>query len=139
MLDSGFILKTALLLLLLSLLMIGEIYLIQFISEFWGTYFTLAITALTGLVGLGFSFRDVLVLIKAVKAGSAAGSYPEKELILLSGSIIGGILLLIPGFLTDCLGFLGFFPVVRGLYGRLFTRNRRGNMNELYEYLKLYE
>jgi len=139
LLDTGFLLKTALVLLLLSLVLIGEIFIIQFISEFWGAYFTLALAAATGLAGLFLCFRDVSVIIHMIRGRASDGEFPDKEMVSLAGAIACGLLLLLPGFVTDFFGIIGFFPVIKTLFGKVITRNQGGRMHELYEYLKIYE
>jgi UPF0716 protein FxsA len=139
LLDTGFLLKTALVLLLLSLVLIGEIFLIQFISEYWGAYFTLALAAATGLAGLFLCFRDISVIIHLIKDKAADGEFPDREMVSLAGALAGGILLLMPGFITDFIGIISFFPVIKTLIGRIITMNQSGRMHELYEYLKIYE
>ena len=139
LLDTGFLLKTALFLLLLSLVLIGEIFLIQLISEFWGAYFTLALVAVTGLAGLFMCFRDVSVIISQIKEKAADGEFPEREMVSLSGAIAGALLLLLPGFITDFIGLISFFPVIKTVLGRIITRGQGGRMHELYEYLRIYE
>lgn len=139
LLDTGFLLKAAIVLLLLSLVGIGEIFLIQFISEFWGAYFTLALVAATGLAGLFLCYRDVSVIIHQIKESAADGEFPGREMVSLAGAIAGALLLLIPGFITDFIGLISFFPVIKTLIGRIITRKQSGRMHELYEYLKIYE
>ena len=137
--DPGFLLKAAMIILLLSLVMIAEIFLIQFISGYLGTYFTLAVVAATGLGGLFFCFRDVSTIIGLVRTRAADGEFPDREMVSLAGAIIVGVMLLLPGFITDFLALIGFFPVIKTLYGRIATRGRSGKMHEIYEYLKIYE
>ncbi|MBI9107263.1 MAG: FxsA family protein [Spirochaetales bacterium] len=139
LLDTGFLLKIAFVLLLLSLVFIGEFFVVLFISEFWGAYFTLAVVALTGLAGLFLSFRDVSVIIHLIRDKAGEGEFPEKEMVSLSGAIAGGLLLILPGFITDFLGIISFFPVIKTLYGKIITLKQGGRMHELYEYLKIYE
>lgn len=137
--DPGFILKAAFVILALSLVALGEIFIIQYISSFWGVYFTLALTASTGLIGLFFSYREVAGRIRLIRAGVVDGEYSEKDMIQLAGAILGGILLLFPGFFTDFLGIISFFPVIKSLFGRIMTKNISSRISEAYEYLRLYD
>ena len=139
LLDPGFILKTALVLLGISLVVLCEFFLIEFISELWGVYFTLAIAAATGLAGLFFGYREIFARINIIKGGISEGVYPEKEFIQLAGAIVAGLLLLMPGFITDVLGAVGFFPVIRMLYGKIVLIKMNGRLSELYEYMRLYD
>jgi UPF0716 protein FxsA len=123
----------------LSLIVLAEIFFIEFVGELWGIYFTLAVAALTGLAGLFFSYREISTRITIIRDGVSEGVYPEKEFIQLAGAIVVGLLLLMPGFVTDFIGAIGFFPVIRGLYGKIITARMGNRLNELYEYLKLYD
>lgn len=139
LLDPGFILKTGMVLLGLSLVVLGEMFLLDFISSFWGIYFTLAVAALTGLTGLFFSYRELSARISVIKDCVNEGIYSEKDFIQLAGAVAGALLLLIPGFITDFFGAVSFFPVIRMFYGKLITVKMGGQLNEIYEYLKLYD
>ncbi len=138
-LDQTFVLKAALVLLGVSLIFIGEIFLIEFISGFLGIYFTLAIAASTGFAGLFFSLREINSRINLIREEVSEGIYSEKDMVQLTGAFAGGLLLLIPGFITDALGVVSFFPVVRMLYGRLISKYLSLNLTEAYEYLRLYD
>ena len=137
--DPGFILKAAFIILGLSLIILGEIFIIQFVGGFWGVYFTLAVAASTGLIGLFFSFREVAGRIRLIKDGVINGEYSEKDMVQLAGAILGGGMLLLPGFVTDFFGILSFFPVIRSLYGYAITRGFSSRFSEAYEYLRLYD
>lgn len=137
--DPGFILKTAFILLLFSLILLGEIFLIQFVSEYWGRYFTLALAAATGLAGLFLCYRDISSIIALIKAKAADGEFPGKEMSSLAGAFVGALFLIFPGFITDILGIISFLPIVRNLYGKAVTVNKSDLMHELYEYMKVYD
>ncbi len=138
-LDPGFVLKAAFIILGLSLVVLGEIFIIQFISGFLGVYFTLAVAALTGIIGLFLSYNEISSRIKLIREGVSEGVYSEKDMVQLAGALFGGLLLLLPGFITDFIGAISFFPVIRMLYGRLITRNISSKLSEAYEYLRLYD
>ncbi len=139
LLDSGFILKTGIVLLGLSVIVLGEFFIIDFISGFLGLYFTLAVAAVTGLAGLLLSYREIAIRIRLIKDEASDGVYTQKEMVQLAGAIVSGLLLIIPGFLTDFFGAIGFFPVIRVLYGKIATRNFKHRISEIYEYLRLYD
>ena len=138
-LDTGFILRTAFVFLGLSLIVLGEIFIIDFISGFWGIYFTLALTAVFGLAGVFLSYREVAARINLIHTEVKEGEYSEKDMTQLAGAILGGFLLIFPGFITDVLGAISFFPVIRMLYGKFVTFKIGSQLRELYEYLRLYD
>ena len=138
-LDRTFITKLLILALLYSLLPLAEIFLIIYLGDRIGNYFTLALAAFTGLVGMLFALRGFQKNLQILKDKIKEGVFPTEEFITLTGIFAAGILLLTPGFITDLLGFALFIPVIRSTLGRFIIRVTRANFKELYEYLKLYD
>jgi UPF0716 protein FxsA len=138
-LDRTFITKLLILALLYSLLPLAEIFLIIYLGERIGNYFTLALAACTGLIGMLFALRGFQKNLALLKEKIKKGVFPTEEFIALTGIFAAGILLLTPGFVTDLMGFLLFIPVIRSALGRFIIRVTRANFKELYEYLKLYD
>ncbi|MGG6313727.1 FxsA family protein [Paenibacillus macerans] len=95
------------------------------IVEFWGYMFvgerlgvgkTIFLTLATSVIGglmMQFEGRKVLADAKAQMSG---GQIPGR--MVLDGICVfaGGMLLLIPGFITDLIGFTLVFPLTRPLY-----------------------
>jgi UPF0716 protein FxsA len=138
-LDRTFITKLLILALLYSLLPLAEIFLIIYLGDWIGNYFTLALAAFTGLMGMLFALRGFQKNLQLLKDKIKEGVFPTEEFITLTGIFAAGILLLTPGFITDLLGFSLFIPVIRSALGRFIIRVTRANFKELYEYLKLYD
>jgi len=138
-LDRNFITKLLILALLYSLLPLAEIFLIIYLGDRIGNYFTLALAAFTGLMGMLFALRGFQKNLQLLKDKIKEGVFPTEEFITLTGIFAAGILLLTPGFITDLLGFSLFIPVIRSALGRFIIRVTRTNFKELYEYLKLYD
>ena len=70
---------------------------------------TIAIILLTAIVGIFFVKRQGLNLLFNAQRNMAQGIMPTEE---IKGGIfllISGLLLITPGFFTDCVGFLMFF------------------------------
>jgi hypothetical protein len=63
--------------------------------------------------------------------------YPGTEFVDLAGILMGSILLLTPGFITDFVGFLLMIPFFRRFLGRAVTRRMDRSLHEVYEYLQL--
>ena len=138
-LDQTFITKLLVLALLYSLLPLAEIFLLIYLGARIGNYFTLALAATTGLIGMLFALRGFRRNLEILKRKIRAGEYPGEEFATLTGIFLAAVLLLTPGFITDALGLLLFLPAIRGGLGRLLLRLTRTDFKELYEYLKLYE
>ena len=74
---------------------------------------TIAIILLTAVIGIYFVRRQGLSLLFNAQRNMAQGIMPTEE---IKGGIfllISGLLLITPGFFTDCIGFLMFFKPVQ--------------------------
>ena len=74
---------------------------------------TVAIILLTAVVGIYFVRRQGLSLLFNAQRNMAQGIMPTEE---IKGGIfllISGLLLITPGFFTDCVGFLMFLKPVQ--------------------------
>ena len=89
-----------------------------------GVLATLGLIVLSAVLGFALLRRQGLSLLNQMKAETAAGRAPEREIIHGTLLIFAGILLIIPGFLTDIIGLLLFIPPVRDLIWNRFLRNR---------------
>ncbi|MBN1687011.1 MAG: FxsA family protein, partial [Spirochaetales bacterium] len=119
--DRSFLLKALYLLLLYSLVPVGEIALMLYLKPFVGSYLLIALVLFTGLLGGGVAWRLVSSSLQALGDRVRAGSYPREDFSLLAGSLIAGILLVTPGFITDVLGFLFALRFFRRATGNLVT------------------
>ena len=74
---------------------------------------TIAIILLTAMIGIYFVRRQGLSLLFSAQRNMAQGIMPTEE---IKGGIfllISGLLLITPGFFTDCVGFLMFLKPVQ--------------------------
>ena len=74
---------------------------------------TIAIILLTAVIGIYFVRRQGLTLLFNAQRNMTQGIMPTKE---IKGGIfllISGLLLITPGFFTDCVGFLMFLKPVQ--------------------------
>jgi UPF0716 protein FxsA len=137
--EKRFVIKLLLLSLLYTLLPLSEIFLIIYMSDFFGQYLLLALAASTGLFGVLIALVQVNTILTSLKERIKNGEYPGQEFINLAGILTGGILLITPGFITDFIGLLMFIPPMRNNIGRLITKKLDKQLKEIHEYLKLYE
>jgi len=138
-LDRSFIVRLFLIALLYSLLPLAEIFLLIYLGGRIGNYLILALAALTGLLGMLVALREFQKNLAALKSKIREGAYPGREFVNLTGILIGGLLLLTPGFITDACGFLLFLPVIRNAAGGAVVARMQTRLKDLYEYLKLYD
>jgi UPF0716 protein FxsA len=138
-LDRDFMIRLLFLMLLYSIVPLGEIFLFLYLGELVGNYLVLAVAAILGLVGVLIGMRQTQNILARLKGKIRQGLYPGREFIDLAGILIGSVFLLTPGFITDMLGFLLFLPPIRNAIGRAVTKRLDRNLKEIYEYLKLYD
>ena len=99
--------------LLFILIPIIEIAIFITVGSNIGILNTLAIILLTAVVGIYFVRRQGISLLFKAQRNMAQGIMPAEE---IKGGIfllISGLLLITPGFFTDCVGFLMFLRPVQ--------------------------
>lgn len=129
--------KLILVLLLYSLVPLAEIFLFIYLGELIGNYLVLTLAAVAGMGGALIAIGQARKTIERLRAKIRQGKYPGREFVDLAGIIVGGILLITPGFMTDLFGYLLMIPALRDLLGGFITRKLDRNFKELYEYLRL--
>lgn len=73
----------------------------------------------TGIIGYFFMKQQGMETWRKLRLSLANGERPGDELLSMFCIIIGGIMLVLPGFLTDIIGFLLVFPWTRGPFKAL--------------------
>jgi len=136
---KGFIIKLLLLTLLYMLLPLIEIFIIMYMSDFFGQFLLLGLAASTGLLGILMALLQVNKTLSNLKDKINKGEYPGKEFMILSGILVSSLLLITPGFITDLLGFCMLVPFFRNEIGKFITGKIDKTLKEIYEYLRLYE
>jgi UPF0716 protein FxsA len=136
-LGGDYLFKLILFLLAYSIVPIGEIIFFIYLGNLIGNYYTFALAAVAGiggaLVGLGQAQRT----LQRLKARIRQGEYPGQEFVDFAGILVGAVLLLTPGFITDALGYILLIPVVRDAVGRAIAKKLDRSFHEIYDYLRL--
>ena len=94
-----------------------------------GVLETIALLVLVGVLGWWLLKQQGLGVLRRVQEAAARGEAPSRE--LADGGLIafGGLLLLLPGFVSDALALLLLLPptraVIRGLLGRSIGRRAK--------------
>lgn len=83
---------------------------------------TIALIILTGIVGAYLAKREGLQTIRRAQEQLAYGQIPGESVLDGICILIGGTLLLTPGFITDVVGFLLLFPPSRKPF-KFFIKN----------------
>ena len=111
--------------LLLSIILVPiiEIYLFIKIGSQIGAFKTIFLIFFTAIVGVYYAKHEGLNTIKSGLTNAVRNQLPAYELISGAAIAFAAILLIIPGFATDILGFLLIFPPTRKLLFSRFSKN----------------
>jgi UPF0716 protein FxsA len=100
-----------------------EIYLFVLVGQAIGALNTIGLVILISLTGAWLTKREGIGVLRRLRAQVDAGRMPTNELIDGVLILVGGIMLVVPGFITDFCGLLLLFPPSRAL-ARGFVRKR---------------
>ena len=102
-------------LLFFILLPLVEIYLMIKIGSVIGAFNTISITILTAIVGVYFAKLQGLSTLQSLAKNIRINKSSIGEIINGFCLVVAAILLILPGFLTDFLGFLLLVPFSRNI------------------------
>ncbi|RMF61356.1 MAG: FxsA family protein [Calditrichaeota bacterium] len=105
-----------------TLIPILELYLLIKIGGMIGALNTVAIIFTTALIGAFLARQQGMKVLYQITTALREGYPPGRELVEGALVLIGGILLLTPGFFTDFLGLTLLIPQLRSLYSFLFLK-----------------
>tara|TARA_Y200000002_G_scaffold375811_1_gene378721 strand:+ start:563 stop:988 length:426 start_codon:yes stop_codon:yes gene_type:complete len=110
---------------LLSIILIPiiEIYLFIKIGAKIGAFNTILLIFITATTGIIYARYEGLNTLKSAFSQMVKNKVPGYEVISGAAIAFGALLLIIPGFATDILGFLIIFPITRKLiFGKFSTK-----------------
>ena len=111
--------------LLLSIILVPivEIYLFIKIGAQIGAMNTILLIFITAITGIVYDRYEGLNTLKSGFSQMIKNEIPAYEMISGAAIAFGALLLIIPGFATDILGFLIILPLTRKLiFGKLSTK-----------------
>ena len=123
---------------LLSIILfpILEIYLFIKIGSHIGAFNTIFLIFITAIIGVYYAKYEGLNTVRSGFLQFIKNEVPAYEIISGAAIAFAAILLIIPGFATDFIGFLQIFPITRKLiFGKLSkkfkeSKNKRKNFVE---------
>jgi len=92
-----------------------EIYLLIELGSEIGALLTVFLVVFTAVLGAFLMQRQGIGTMLRVRQAMDRGEVPALEMLEGAVLLVGGLLLLIPGFFTDALGFLCLIPPLRRL------------------------
>ena len=112
---------------LLSIILVPaiEIYLLIKIGSQIGAITTILMIFMTAIIGVYYAKYEGLNTLKSGFAQISKNETPAYEVISGAAIAFAALLLILPGFLTDTLGFLLIFPISRRfIFNRLAKKFR---------------
>ena len=120
-------------LLLIILIPVVEIYLFIKIGSQIGAISTILMVFSTAIIGIYYAKYEGLNTLKSGFIQMSKNQAPAYEMISGAAIAFAALLLIIPGFATDIMGFLIIFPLSRkfllGKFAKKFNRKEDNNKN----------
>jgi UPF0716 protein FxsA len=116
---SGVVWVLGLLFLVLPLV---ELYVLIQVGQVIGAWWTILLLVLDSLLGAWLVRREGSRAWQALRTALAEGRMPHRELTDAGLVLVGGTLLMTPGFVTDVVAVLLVLPITRPLFRRLLAR-----------------
>ena len=117
-------------LLLIILIPAIEIYLFIKIGSQIGALITILLIFTTAVVGIYYAKYEGLNTLKSGFAQLSKNEPPTYEMISGAAIAFAALLLIIPGFATDILGFLIIFPITRKFIFKKFSKKFKTKKSE---------
>ena len=101
------------LILLFTIIPLLELSILIKLSYYLGTIFTISLVAITGIIGATLAKKEGNSTIKKINNSLSKGEMPTDKLVDGLLILIGGVMLITPGLLTDLGGFSCIIPFTR--------------------------
>ena len=108
-------------LILIILIPLIEIYLFIKIGSSIGAFNTISLIFITAIIGVAYARYEGLNTLKSGFSQLTKNELPSYEIISGAAIAFAALLLIIPGFATDLLGFFFIFPLTRKLFLNKFS------------------
>ena len=116
-------------LLLIILVPAIEIYLFIEIGGKIGAFYTISLIFLTAFVGIYYAKYEGFNTLRSGMSQMMRNELPLYEIVSGAALAFGALLLIIPGFATDFIGFLIIFPptrkVILNKYSKKYTKEKK--------------
>ena len=117
-------------LLTIILVPIIEIYLFIKIGSQIGAFNTISLIFITAIIGIIYARYEGLNTLRSGFSQIVKNELPAYEIISGAAIAFAALLLIIPGFATDVLGFLLIFPLTRKLFLKDLSKKFDKKTNE---------
>ena len=116
-------------LLLIILVPILEIYLFIKIGSQIGAFITISLIFVTAIIGVYYAKYEGLNTLRSGVTQLYKNQMPLFELMSGAALAVAALLLILPGFATDLLGFLIIFPLTRKIIFSLLAKDRKNELH----------
>ena len=116
-------------LLLIILIPIVEIYLFIKIGSQIGAFTTISLIFVTAIIGVYYAKYEGLNTLKSGVTQLYKNQMPLFELMSGAALAVAALLLILPGFATDLLGFLIIFPLTRKIFFQLLSKKTKSEVH----------
>ena len=113
-----------------------EIYLLIKIGSQIGAIITILLIFTTAIVGVYYAKYEGLKTLKSGFIQLSKNEPPSYEILSGAGIAFAALLLIIPGFLTDLMGFLLIFPFTRKMMFKKFSNKFKNEKNLKKDYIE---
>ncbi len=108
-----------------------EIYLMIKVGGIIGAFNTIFLIFFTAITGIFFARLEGLNTIRSGFSQIVKNEIPVYEIISGAALAFAALLLIIPGFLTDIIGFFLIIPVTRKIFIKIISSKfKKNNINE---------
>ena len=104
---------------ILAVLLVAEIAVFILVGSWIGVGWTILLALATSAIGLWLFGREGIRALRALGEASRSGKAPGATVVDAGLVAVGGLLVFVPGFVSDVVGLLCLFPGTRPLIRRL--------------------
>ena len=116
-------------LLLIILIPVVEIYLFIKIGSQIGAFTTISLIFVTAIIGVYYARYEGLNTLKSGVTQLYKNQMPFFELMSGAALAVAALLLILPGFATDLLGFLIIIPLTRKIFFQLLSKKTKSEVH----------
>jgi len=124
-----------LVLILLISIPLVEIYLFIKVGSYIGAFNTISLILFTAIIGVIYARYEGFNTLKSGVSQLIKNQLPVYEIISGAALAFAALLLILPGFATDIIGFLLIFPFTRKLLFRKVSNNYSNQNNKKQDFI----
>ena len=123
--------------LLLAIIIIPavEIYLFIKIGAIIGAFNTVTLIIITAIIGIIYARYEGFNTLKSAMSQLIKNQIPIYEIMSGAALAFAALLLILPGFATDIIGFLLIFPITRRLFFKKVTKKYSNKNNKKQDFI----